>query len=117
MKGIRCVVWCKVLLLVLAGWTTSSHAAVIGTAEHLHSASATQTLTLRESVHDQLVALGVTNEDALARVAALSQEELQLLADKMDELPAGGIAGVIGVIFIVLLILELVGVTNVFTAI
>jgi hypothetical protein len=52
-------------------------------------------------------------------VEALSARELNLLAQHIDELPAGagaeGVLAVIGVVFIVLLILELVGVTNVFS--
>jgi hypothetical protein len=36
----------------------------------------------------------------------------------MEQLPAGGdIIAVVGIVFVVLLVLELVGVTNVFTAI
>lgn len=119
MIGLRLAVWLKVFVMVFAGWATAGQAAVIGTAEHLQFAQGTagETAQLRESVQQRLVALGVTNEDALARVAALSQAELQLLADKMDELPAGGIIGILGVMFVVLLVLELVGVTDIFTAV
>lgn len=119
MNGLRLMVWLKVLVMVVAGWATSSHAAVIGTAQHLEfsQAASTDVAQLRESVQQRLVALGVTDENALARVAALSPAELQLLADRMDELPAGGIVGVLGVLFVVLLVLELVGVTDIFTAI
>lgn len=119
MKGLRLMVWLKVLVLLAAGWATSGQAAVISTAEHLQSSQAavSDAAQLRQSVQQRLVALGVTNQDALARVAALSQEELQLLAERMDELPAGGIAGTLGVLFVVLLVLELVGVTDIFTAI
>ena len=119
MMGLRLLVWLKVLVMVAVGWSASSQAAVIGTAEHmqLSQGATVDVAELRESVQQRLVGLGVTNEDALARVAALSQEELQLLADRMDELPAGGIVGVLGVLFVVLLVLELVGVTDIFTAI
>ncbi len=68
-----------------------------------------------DAVQEQLIALGVSPEDAMARVAALSAEELQLLAQQMDEMPAGGILGVLGVILVVLIVLEVIGVTNVFT--
>ena len=116
MSGVRFTVWLKVLVMVFAGWATASQAAVIGTAEHFGSARS-ETAQLRDSVQERLISLGVTNEDALARVAALSQAELQLLADRMDELPAGGIIGVLGVLFVVLLVLEIVGVTDIFTAV
>lgn len=120
MKGLRLMVWLKVFVMVVATWATSGQAAVIGTAEHLQS-SATVTadgVPLRDAVKQRLIDLGVTGEEALSRVSALSPEELQLLSDKMDELPAGGsVLGTIGVVFVVLLILELVGVTDIFTAI
>lgn len=118
MKAMRFGVWLKVLVLVVTGWAGTAQAAVIGTAEHLQATqSRADIVQLRESVEQELLQLGVTNEDALARVAALSREELQLLADRIDELPAGGIAGTLGVVFIILLILELVGITDIFTAI
>ena len=49
---------------------------------------------------------------------ALSAAELAQLDGRLDQLPAGaGIVEVVGVVFVVLLILELVGVTDIFTAI
>ena len=120
MNKLRLVVWIKVLVMVFAGWSASSHAAVIGTAEYMEGAqlSSADAAQLRESVQQQLVSLGVTDEHALERVASLSQEQLQLLAEKIDELPAGsGALSTLGVVFLVLLVLELLGVTNVFTAI
>lgn len=69
----------------------------------------------RDDVRQAMERLGVDPADAEARVAALSEAELQQLHARLDELPAGGVLAVIGVVFIVLLILELVGVTNIFT--
>jgi hypothetical protein len=73
----------------------------------------------RDDVRAQMVLLGVDPEEAQLRVEALSARELNLLAQQIDELPAGagagGVLAVIGVVFIVLLVLELVGVTNVFS--
>jgi hypothetical protein len=49
------------------------------------------------------------------RIAALTDEELALLATELESQPAGGsLLGVAGVVFIVLLILELVGVIDIF---
>jgi hypothetical protein len=50
------------------------------------SAAATERSDLRE----RLVAQGVEAEQAEARVAALTDEEAELLAAQFDELPAGG---------------------------
>jgi hypothetical protein len=69
----------------------------------------------REAVQAQLVSLGVDPADAKARVAALSDAELQRLDGRLAELPAGaGVIEVVGIVFVVLLILELVGVTDIF---
>lgn len=69
----------------------------------------------QEDVRAQLVALGVDPEQAAARVAALSDEELQLLAAQMDEMPAGGsVLGVVVFIFLVLLATDILGFTDIF---
>jgi hypothetical protein len=76
---------------------------------------AIQDFLSRDTVQDQLVALGISPEAAKARVATLTAAERQLLGQQINELPAGaGVVEVIGIVFIVLLILELLGVTDVF---
>ncbi len=74
---------------------------------------------LREDVQQQLAQLGVDPEEAARRVASLSDEEVQQIAGRLDELPAGeGFVGVvIGaalIIFLVLLITDLLGLTDVY---
>jgi hypothetical protein len=70
----------------------------------------------RDNVRDQLIRLGVDPSAAAARIAALSDSELQQLEARMAELPAGadGALTVLGILLLVLLVLELVGVTDVF---
>lgn len=70
----------------------------------------------QDAVHRQLVALGVDPAQASERVSALSDGELLVLEQHLNDLPAGGIdaLAVIGIVFLVLLILELVGVTDIF---
>lgn len=71
-----------------------------------------------DAVRAELLAHGVSPLEVDARIAALSTEELQSLANQLDELPAGsGLLSVLGIVFVVLLVLELVGVTNVFSKI
>jgi Family of unknown function (DUF6627) len=78
-----------------------------------------RTFLQREDVKEQMVVLGVNSDEVQERVEALSDRELNLLAQQIDELPAGagaeGLLVVIGIVFLVLIILELVGVTNVFS--
>ncbi len=62
-----------------------------------------------------MAALGVDQAAIEARVARLTDAELRTLAERMDQMPAGGDAlAVIGIVFVVLIILELVGVIDIF---
>jgi hypothetical protein len=74
---------------------------------------------LREDVQQQLTLLGVDPEEAARRVASLSDEEIQQIAGRLEELPAGegGVGIVVGailIIFLVLLVTDLLGLTDVF---
>jgi hypothetical protein len=78
-----------------------------------------QTFLQREDVKEQLVLFGANPAEVQERVEALSDQELNMLAQQIDDLPAGagadGVLVVIGIVFLVLIILELVGVTNIFS--
>ena len=101
----------------------SAFATVISTGEALNSLSRTEQLSdiqlvlARADVQALLESHGVTAADALDRVAALSDDELQALHTHFDALPAGGIGlfEVLGITFLVLLILELTGTINIFS--
>ena len=74
----------------------------------------------REDVRTALSAQGIDPLEAKARVDSLSDAEIQQIADRIDQLPAGGstlavIAVIAVVFFLVLLILDMIGVTDVFT--
>ena len=69
----------------------------------------------REQVRGQMAAMGVDPPAVDARVARLTDSELRSLADRMEQMPAGGDAlAVIGIVFVILIILELVGVIDIF---
>ena len=111
------------LNLVSLGVVPAAHAEVIGTPTFSQSLSRDAQIDringflAKDSVRGQLIGLGVDPADAQARVAALTDSELQMLDQRIDSMPAGGDGGVlavIGVVFIVLLILELTGVINIF---
>jgi len=75
---------------------------------------------LRDDVRQQMAALGVDRDEARARLASLSDQEVQEIAGRIDELPAGqgflaGVLIIAGAVLIALVILDLVGVTDVFT--
>ena len=105
-----------------AGLVAPAHATIVGTqavmleSERAATVARVHAALDREAVQAQLEALGVDTADAKARVAALSDAELQRLDGKLAELPAGaGLLEVVGIVFVVLLILEIVGVTNIFS--
>jgi len=75
---------------------------------------------LREDVQQQLTILGVDPEEAARRVASLSDEEIQQIAGRLEEMPAGegGVGPIVGailIIFLVLLVTDLLGLTDVFS--
>ena len=113
------VAWISVALLSTGVWHSAS-AGVIGTRSVLDAElrdvriERVERLLSQDQVRDQLVTLGVDPAWAAARVAGLTDAELQLLEDNLNDLPAGGLLELIGVIFVVLLVLELVGVTDIF---
>lgn len=76
-------------------------------------------LVSRDEVQNELKAYGISAEEAQARVASLTDEEVMQVAGRLDQLPAGQsalgvIVGAAVLIFIVLLITDIVGLTKVF---
>jgi Family of unknown function (DUF6627) len=74
----------------------------------------------RQDVVKYLKAWGVDPAEAKARVAVMTDDEVTGLADRIDQLPAGGDAvgfllAVAVIVFVVLLITDIIGVTDVFT--
>jgi hypothetical protein len=73
----------------------------------------------RDDVRQQMRALGVDPAEADRRIASLSDAEVQRIAGRLDQLPAGGeaIAVVVGaalIVFLVLLVTDLLGLTHIF---
>lgn len=69
----------------------------------------------RDDVRKSLESQGVDPQAALDRVATLSDAEVQQLATRIDQAPAGGdVLGIIFTVFIVLLVTDILGFTKVF---
>jgi len=71
----------------------------------------------REDVQSQLAARGIDPAEAKARIDGLSDAEVMQIADKIDQLPAGGsfwgtVLFVTIIAFVVLVVLELLGYTD-----
>jgi hypothetical protein len=117
----RIFVYALCLALLNLASPPVAQAALVGTLQAVESGTrdldlARVNATLeREQVRDQMVALGVDPVVVDARVARLTDLELRSLAERMDQMPAGGDAlAIIGIVFLVLIILELVGVIDIF---
>ena len=102
----------------------AAHAGVISAQQYLSAVDRDATrqridaVLAREEVRSRLEHYGVHPTAIDERLAALTDQELQLLATDLENMPAGGnLLGVIGIAFIVLLILELVGVIDIFSKI
>jgi cell wall-associated NlpC family hydrolase len=102
--------------------TQTVQAAMIGTDE---AQNVTQNAAARErveaflnrgDVQQQLQSMGVDPALAKSRVGALTDAEVNQIAGKLDELPAGGLdwLGVVLVVFVILIITDLLGLTKIF---
>lgn len=70
----------------------------------------------RDDVRQQLVERGVDPDYAKARIAALSDAQIEELKDNIDTLPAGSsVVGILVAVLLVLVILDIIGVTNIFS--
>ena len=118
----RIFVYALCLALLNLASPQVAQAALVGTLQAVEaSGTRAQDLAIvnsalaREQVRGQMEAMGVDPAVVDARVARLTDSELRSLADRMEQMPAGGDAlAVIGIVFVILIILELVGVIDIF---
>ena len=108
-------------LLALSLHLPAAHAGMIGTESVINAAQVQQDRERlrnafnRDDVKAQLLARGVDTSQVQARIDSLTDQEVQSLSGKIDQLPAGGDGlGLLVFIFIVLLITDILGFTNIF---
>lgn len=69
----------------------------------------------RDDVRKSLEEHGVAPQAAIDRIASLSDEEVQQLAARIDQAPAGGdVIGVLFAVFVILLVTDILGLTKIF---
>ncbi len=113
-----------VLLLVSFPYQTAS-AAMIGTEKLLQAGTPQQQrdylqqLMVREEVRSALVARGINPLEAQLRIQSLTDDEVRLIAGKIDDLAAGGGVEifsliVIAVVIATVLIFKFTSITDVF---
>lgn len=97
-----------------------SYAGIIGTQTLIEnqqsndSQARVEEFIARDNVREQIIALGVDPAEVQDRLSALTADELRLLEQEINNLPAGGILVIIGIVFVVLIILDLTGVVDIF---
>ncbi len=109
------------MFVSMTGFLPAAQAAMIGTGQIMDHQQAQQdrahvkTLLKRTDLAAQLKGAGVDPTQLQARVDALTDGEVALLAEQLDQLPAGsGILGTAVFIFLVLLATDILGYTEVF---
>ena len=121
----------SIIILVIVALSTFSiisapvHAAMVNTVavlkqnQHNLAKKRINVFLYRSEVSKQLADWGVNHEDAAAMVESLTDQEIEKLAARIDQLPAGGstvgiIVGTGFVIFLVLLATDILGYTEIF---
>jgi len=113
------------LMLALSLPVGVAQAALVTTEQAVESAAADSAraklvaVIAREDVRSELRRMGIDPQEAAARVDGLSDAEVQRVAARIDEMPAGqdavgAIVGAALIIFLVLLITDLLGYTDIF---
>lgn len=128
---LRAVVAGVVVALVATTTPTPVQARIVGTEEALAAAAADSgagavasrgydrasidALFARDDVRVQLESLGVDPQQARERVQALDDAQVQALAERLEQMPAGGsVLGVVFLVFVILLVTDILGFTRVF---
>lgn len=92
----------------------STDSAIARTAAEANRASLMEELK-RQDVRDEIVRLGVSPDEAEARLAALSDAEVKAMLGKVDDGVAGAdIVGTLATIFLILLVTDLLCLTRLF---
>ncbi len=114
----RCIAQALIVCTLGIGMPLPASAGIVTTNQMQASAERDKVRNFldRAEVRSQMQALGVDANAARARVDALTDEEAQNLASRIDQLPAGGdsVLGILFAVFIILLITDLLGLTKVF---
>lgn len=130
MKNVRTLlkpvgVFLAIFMFILSGPYQSAMAAMIGTEAVIdadQAQSAREYLNhflAREDVRDALISQGIDPQEAKNRIDSMTDQEAQLVADRLEQLPAGGdflvtLLVIVFLIFVILLITDITGYTDIF---
>jgi len=108
----------RCLLIAVAALTASlpSQAAMVGTAQIQAGPAMVELgdmVQQRDWIRQQLVQGGVSETDAVKRVAAMTDIQVAKIHQRIDEMPAGAGAEVLIIIGLILVITEMAGYTDI----
>ena len=114
-----------IFMFMLSGPYQSAMAAMIETeavvdSERAHNAREyLKTFLAREDVKSALVLQGIDPQEAQKRIDSMTEAEARLVADQMDQMPAGGgffstLLIVVFLVFVILLVTDITGYTDIF---
>ena len=99
-------IFLAILFLLVPAYYQSVSAAMIGTETML---TPDRNQTTRDYIQKVLVARGINPHEAKARIDSLSDDELEMICQKITDLPAGGDATgfilIVGAVLIIVIIL------------
>ncbi len=111
-----------VSFVFLNSFSPAVHAEMVGTqsliedANHQANRERLRSFYDRKDVQTALQRHGISASEAKARIASLTDREVQVLGKRIDQMPAGaGGLEVALILFLVLIVLELTGVINIFS--
>ena len=118
-------IFLAVFMFILSGPYQSAMAAMIGNEVAIDAGQAQNAreyingFLAREDVRNALISQGIDPQEAKNRIASLTDEEAQRVADQLEQLPAGGdflvtLLVIVFLIFVILLLTDIAGYTDIF---
>lgn len=118
-------IFLAVFMFILSGPYQSAMAAMIGTEVAIDAGQAQNAreylngFLAREDVRNALISQGIDPQEAKNRIASLTDEEAQRVADQLEQLPAGGdflvtLLVIVFLVFVILLVTDIAGYTDIF---
>lgn len=118
-------IFLAVFMFILSGPYQSAMAAMIGTEVAIDAGQAQNAreylngFLAREDVRNALISQGIDPQEAKNRIASLTDEEAQRVADQLEQLPAGGdflvtLLVIVFLVFVILLLTDIAGYTDIF---
>lgn len=110
-----------VLMMLTFGVSRVSFAGIVTTSDLLNARQTgierqqVRDWLARDEVRSQLTAMGVDVKAAQARVDSMTPQEVHVMAQRMDQMPAGaGALEAAVLVLLILILLDIAGVTDIF---